>query len=265
MARHAPPTIRNGVRWHNGTGSPAANLGLEGDYYLNGANGAVWEKAGGTWADTGTILIGPQGIQGNPGADGTNGLDGADGAVWSVGTLPSDALGLDGDIHLETGGQVYQKAAGVWAATAINLTGPQGLQGNPGEFSSADLATSAQIQAATAAKLLDAAKTYEALEPVSLVSGASIAIDMAAGINFDLVLAVNGTIPNPTNPIVGKSGLIFVTTSGTNRTLGWGMHWKFDGDTPPDLETASGALAVYGYFTKSLTEHIMTFPGKDFS
>lgn len=97
MARHAPPTIRNGVRWHNGTGSPAANLGLEGDYYLNGANGAVWEKAGGIWSDTGAVMKGADGADGvdgtngTNGTDGTNGLDGADGASPHIDTLLSSA------------------------------------------------------------------------------------------------------------------------------------------------------------------------------
>eukprot|EP00752_Nemacystus_decipiens_P019156 g17212.t1 len=222
-------------------------------------------QTGGAWIDTGTVILGPQGIQGNPGLDGTNGLDGADGAVWSIGTVPGGGVGADGDMHLETGGQVYQKVAGTWTDTGQNLTGPQGAQGVPGEFSSADLATAAQIRNPTASKLLDPPKSYEALAPVSLTSGTSIAVDMNTGINFDLVLAHNGTIQNPTNPVVGKNGFIFVTTSGTNRTLNWGSYWLFDGSTPPDLAATSGALAVFSYFTKSATQLITGLSGKEFS
>jgi hypothetical protein len=91
------------------------------------ATSADWSA----WID----FQGPQGVQGDPGtdgADGAPGADGADGAVWSAGTVPGDGVGADGDFHLTAAGQVYEKVAGTWTDTGLNLTGPQGVQGDPG-------------------------------------------------------------------------------------------------------------------------------------
>jgi hypothetical protein len=97
MARYAPPIIRNGSRWYSDAGNPASGVGLDGDHYLNLTNGAVWEKAGGTWVDTGSVMKGADGADGADGLDGANGTDGADGidgntigrqTIW----MPSPAL-----------------------------------------------------------------------------------------------------------------------------------------------------------------------------
>lgn len=258
MARHAPPTIRNGARWHNGTGDPAAGIGLDGDYYLNGTNGAVWTKGGGAWADTGTVLLGQQGAQGDPGADG---------AVWSAGALPGDGLGLDGDFHLTAAGQVYQKVVGAWADTTVNIQGPQGLQGiqgNPGvdgEFTSADLATAAQIRAAVANKLLDTASIYAAAAPVDLTFGATIPWDMNTGIMFDLLMTGNGDLENPTNVQVGKTGVLRVVQDATgSRTLGLPSNVTMAESGAIELSTAANAEDLFSWAAWSATK-IYLFPG----
>ncbi len=61
MARSAPPTIRSGARWHHGAGDPASNIGLDGDYYINTTNGAIWSKDGGAWSNTTLIIKGQDG------------------------------------------------------------------------------------------------------------------------------------------------------------------------------------------------------------
>lgn len=105
MARYAPPIIRNGSRWYSDPGDPASNVGLDGDYYLNLTNGAVWEKTGGTWVDTGSVMKGADGADGTNGTDGANGADGIDGntigrqTIW----LPSPAL-----IPAETAGPTLE-------------------------------------------------------------------------------------------------------------------------------------------------------------
>jgi hypothetical protein len=86
------------------------------------ATSADWSA----WID----FRGPQGLQGDPGADGA---DGADGARWSDGAVPDNGTGANGDYHLASNGVVYEKVAGVWTDTGINLTGPQGDTGDTGE------------------------------------------------------------------------------------------------------------------------------------
>jgi hypothetical protein len=56
---------------------------------------------------------GDQGPQGQPGSNGTNGTNGA---TWFTGAgVPSNALGVDDDLYLNTtSGDIYKKAGGSW-------------------------------------------------------------------------------------------------------------------------------------------------------
>lgn len=51
----------NGASFLSGSGAPAAGTGNNGDTYVNLANGEVFQKASGTWADTGASLKGATG------------------------------------------------------------------------------------------------------------------------------------------------------------------------------------------------------------
>lgn len=88
-----------GSRIHNVSGAPEAALGLENDWALDTASGAVYEKTATGWAQRGSFKgekgdpgeqgiqgekgdpgeAGPQGPQGAPGQNGADGSDGADG------------------------------------------------------------------------------------------------------------------------------------------------------------------------------------------
>jgi hypothetical protein len=87
-------------QWKYGTGIPANNLGVVGDYYLDTVTGNVYTKTNGTtWvlisniigpagltgATGATGLTGPQGIQGIAGPTGATGLTGPAGASAGVG------------------------------------------------------------------------------------------------------------------------------------------------------------------------------------
>lgn len=63
----------DGSVWHNGTGAPAGGLGVDGDYYLNNANGDVYWKQAGVWAVI-TNITGPTGATGATGAPGADGV-----------------------------------------------------------------------------------------------------------------------------------------------------------------------------------------------
>jgi hypothetical protein len=69
--------------------------------------------------------VGPQGPSGGPA--GPQGPQGVPGSVWRNGTgVPNNATGVNGDYWLDdSNGNVYQRAAGVYAITA-NITGPVG-------------------------------------------------------------------------------------------------------------------------------------------
>ncbi|HXC98801.1 MAG TPA: hypothetical protein VN048_05625 [Verrucomicrobiae bacterium] len=47
--------------WYNGSGAPASSLGNNGDYYINTANGSIYQKASGSWAVIYSYLSGSGG------------------------------------------------------------------------------------------------------------------------------------------------------------------------------------------------------------
>jgi hypothetical protein len=152
-----------GAAWLQDAGAPGAEVGSNGDFYLNTTTGDIYgPKAAGAW---GSVIFniaegqqgpagpagatgpqGPQGIQGETGPQGPQGpagptgpagADGADGAdgtgftilgtVATVGELPGSASA--GDAYLVSGtGDIY-----VWSGTAwVNLGPLQGPQGPAG-------------------------------------------------------------------------------------------------------------------------------------
>jgi len=64
----------DGSVWRDGTGAPADALGVDGDYYLDTANGNVYVKSGGAYDPAGNIK----------GATGDTGPAGADGASFDI-------------------------------------------------------------------------------------------------------------------------------------------------------------------------------------
>ena len=109
-----------GSVWRDGSGGPSYSLGVDGDYYLNNDNGAVYFKASGIYSVATNIF----------------GADGAAGSVWRNGSgVPSDSLGVDGDYYLNgINGDVYKRVTGVYSVVA-NIRGIQGIQGIQGNSS----------------------------------------------------------------------------------------------------------------------------------
>jgi hypothetical protein len=126
--------------WLGGNGAPAGGLGKIGDWYLDQASGAVYEKTADTTWTQRTNITGPAGAtgsQGPAGAPGSQGPAGTPGEKWFTGSgAPSGATGIVGDWYLDSAnGDYYEKTgASAWTLRG-NLRGPQGAtgpQGNPG-------------------------------------------------------------------------------------------------------------------------------------
>ena len=99
------------------------------------------------------------------------------------------------------------------------------------------------IRAGLSAQYLSIRRVYEANQFVQLNDAASIAWNMASGINFRLTLGgVGRAVANPTNKIPGKSGLLRVVQDATGgRTItGWGSDYIWIGGQPywPTAPTA---------------------------
>ncbi|MCO4864210.1 collagen-like protein [Cupriavidus sp. WGlv3] len=125
-AASAPgPAGADGKTILSGTNAPTADMGSDGDFYLNVSSSTLYgPKAGGEWP-AGVSLIGPQGVAGAPGATLLHGA--AD---------PTAADGAVGSFYLNTTTNTLfgPKNADGWPAgiSVVGLTGPVGPAGPAG-------------------------------------------------------------------------------------------------------------------------------------
>jgi hypothetical protein len=113
----------NGKTLLNGTGTPAAQLGANGDFYLDTSTGTLYgPKAGGAWPSTGVSLTGQAGATGATGPQGPAGPAGPKGDAGGTGPQgpqgPQGPAGQKGD----TG-----------ATGDPGPQGPEGAAGPPGQ------------------------------------------------------------------------------------------------------------------------------------
>jgi hypothetical protein len=88
----------------------------------------------------------------------------------------------------------------------------------------------------------------------TLTDGATITPDFTANTTFSVTLGGNRTMANPTSPIAGQTGSIFIVQDGTgSRTLSWGSYWDFIGGTAPTLSTGANAVDRVDYVVRSAT------------
>jgi len=93
-----------------------------------------------------------------------------------------------------------------------------------------------------------------AVEIATLTDAATITPDFGANQNFTVTLAGNRTLANPTNPVVGQTGSIFLVQDGTgSRTLSFGNQYDFTGGTAPTLSTTAAAVDRIDYIVRTAT------------
>lgn len=146
------------------------------------------------------------------------------------------ANALSGTASVNTTGVITATSFSGNASSATNLTGAgstaQVLGVNTGSLNGTKLYLSGNAAA----------------EIVTLSDGANIIPDFTTGNNFEVTLAGNRTLNNPTGVTTGQSGVIFVKQDGTgSRTLGVQTHWQFAGGTAPTFTTTANAVDVIGY------------------
>jgi hypothetical protein len=124
-----------GSQIYSGTGAPAANLGNNGDYYLDKSTGKFYgPKTASGWGTAvslgGAGAQGPAGPQGPPGAAGSQGPQGAQGAAGAAGsqiysgtTAPPAGTGKTGDYYIDDIHAVLYgpRTAAGWPATGLSL------------------------------------------------------------------------------------------------------------------------------------------------
>jgi hypothetical protein len=96
----------------------------------------------------------------------------------------------------------------------------------------------------------------------TLTDGATITPDFATSCNFTVTLGGNRAMANPSNPVAGQSGSIFIVQDGTgSRTLTWGTSWEFPAGTAPTLTTTAAAVDRVDYIVRSTTSIQAVFTG----
>lgn len=128
---------------------------------------------------------------------------------------------------------------GVYSTTAVD-SALATLAGNiPSKATGADLRTGTND-----AKFLTPKSVTDAAAYVGLTDAATVAINLANGVNFTL-LTTSGvgtarTLGAPTGGQPGKTYSIEITTDAASRTLSYNAAFKFPGGTVPTLPTTSG-------------------------
>jgi len=149
-----------GTLWFYGIGEPLADIGADGDFYLDTASGDLYSKQSGEWVLIGNLQgpdgepgdpgepgeqgpVGPAGPAGDAGPTGATGETGApgapgkDGSVWYSGegapVTDQPAAAQEGDYWVNTvTGEVYQmQDDGTWVKVA-SIRGPAGTNGTNG-------------------------------------------------------------------------------------------------------------------------------------
>jgi hypothetical protein len=96
----------------------------------------------------------------------------------------------------------------------------------------------------------------------TLTDAATITPDFSTSCNFTVTLGGNRTLANPSNPVAGQSGSIFVVQDGTgSRTLAFGSYWDFAGGSAPTLSTGANAVDRIDYIVRSTTSIQAVFTG----
>lgn len=119
-------------------------------------------------------------------------------------------------------------------------------------------ASAAEAKAGVATTVvLSPADLANYVAPQTLVDAATVAFDVALGVNGILVIAGNRTLGNPTNLKAGQSGLLrIVQGSGGNHTLAYASNWKVAGGAAPVLSTAEGDLDRLAWWYDGTTLHL---------
>lgn len=88
----------------------------------------------------------------------------------------------------------------------------------------------------------------------SLTDASTISVDFSVSNNFTVTLGGNRTMGNPTNPVIGQSGSIFIVQDATgSRTLSWSSNWDWSNGNAPTLSTAANAVDRVDFIVRSST------------
>ena len=87
------------------------------------------------------------------------------------------------------------------------------------------------------------------------VSGGTFYLDLDLHANYELTLAGNCTIANPSSMTAGTTGSLFIVQDGTgSRTVAWGSQWDFAAGTAPTMTTTAAAVDRVDYIVRNASK-----------
>lgn len=227
-----------------GTGGTVTLPAVEKAYFvINQASGAVTFTVGGTDA------VVPAGALQWIASDGSDVYTSATpvlltGAQTIAGLKTfSDGIAINGQTldGLTAAGKALAEGADAGAQrTSLGL----------GSVATLDKASTSQTRAASGDAALVADNIKNASAVVSLSDASTVAVDWTAGVNFDVTLAGNRTLGNPTNVVAGTMRTVMVKgDNSTDRSLAFASNYK----APPALNDIDNGqyylLTLYAYTT----------------
>ena len=96
------------------------------------------------------------------------------------------------------------------------------------------------------AALMTDLQRRKAMPPATLTDGASVSVDARKGCVFDLTMAGNRTLSNPSNAVSGQPFLFRVKASGADRTLSLDTKYRFGTDITVLTATTSAKTDSIG-------------------
>ena len=164
-------------------------------------------------------------------------VNGAGGTITIRGGNNTASNGAGGSVVIESG-------TGDGTDGIINFVTTRGVQVNSSAGNSGQVLTSA----GTSSPPTWANVVYTP-SVVTLGDGPTITPDFSQSNLFQVTIQDNRLLANPTNAIVGHSGVITVIQgTGGSKLLTYGDSWKFSGGTEPELSTSEGAIDILAYY-----------------
>ncbi len=90
---------------------------------------------------------------------------------------------------------------------------------------------------------------------VSSSDSGAVTLDLATSNYFIVTMTGNVTVANPSNPVKGQSGLIYLIQDGTgSRTAAWGSSWNFPSGTTVSCTPSIGAVDLFSFFVRGTSD-----------
>ncbi|MEO7215710.1 hypothetical protein [Mucilaginibacter sp.] len=269
---------KDGSIIYSGFGAPVANIGSNGDYYLDRNTGQLYGPKTNTGWGTPIVLkgtdgtdgaVGSNGQDGTNGQNGTNGINGTNGSVTLSGNgAPATNIGVNGDYYLDKQNYLLYgpKVAAGWGVPIL-LRGADGAQGPAGPAGAdGTVIYSGDYDPAPA---LGKIGDFYFAKMAKMMFGPKIATGWGMGVSLVGANGANGTSgstvlsgfgPPPTFEETGKPGDFYINTD-TYEIYGpkVGSNWG----SPTSLKGADGNANIKSFETSAQSTFIWAYGGFD--